>query len=253
MTFSNIITKEVVISAIKVEGFEFSRNTYFAFPGEPKFHEAAERWGFFDKEPSLSVVIAASNEQGVAKAISFRYHGLPSFSSNYKPCASGLVIDLSRLSHICVVGPTVAVGPGAVISDIKKEVYKAGYQIPYWRSGRGTYNSPTHWGDRGDGMNCSSGVYGLIVDSLVSAHMILHDGQIVEASETHNPDLFWAIRGAGANFGIVVSTIYKLQEPINHGELFRADVILPTDQTKDLCYILNRMVINQPAELVIIL
>jgi FAD/FMN-containing dehydrogenase len=49
------------------------------------------------------------------------------------------------------------------------------------------------------------GYFGLVLDGLVSARMVTADGRVVEVSETNNSDLFWGIRGAGANFGIITS------------------------------------------------
>jgi FAD/FMN-containing dehydrogenase len=55
------------------------------------------------------------------------------------------------------------------------------------------------------GFGFSSHTHGLALDAVVGATVVLADGSIVEASETQNPDLFWALRGAGSNFGIVAS------------------------------------------------
>lgn len=55
----------------------------------------------------------------------------------------------------------------------------------------------------GGGAGRYQGTYGLMIDALVSARLVTAQGEMVEVSKTENPDLFWAIRGAGANFGIV--------------------------------------------------
>lgn len=101
----------------------------------------------------------------------------------------------------------------------------------------------------GGGVNRWSGVYGLVLDSLVSARVVLHDGRLVEASESQNPDLFWAIRGAGANFGIVVSATFKMQEAINHGNLFSADIIIPISQAEKFFDVIKSLHDNFPAQL----
>ncbi len=58
----------------------------------------------------------------------------------------------------------------------------------------------------------ATGEHGLVIDNLLSVQMVLANGLIVEASEAKNEDLFWAIRGAGAKFGIVTSLTYKAFE-----------------------------------------
>ena len=79
----------------------------------------------------------------------------------------------------------------------------------------------------GGGIGFFSGYFGLMIDSLLSVKMVTASGDIVEASESSNPDLFWAVRGAGANFGIITSATYKLHEQVNNGQVFYADLIYP--------------------------
>ena len=62
----------------------------------------------------------------------------------------------------------------------------------------------------GAGIGRQQGTNGLVLDALLSARVVTASGEILEASETSNPDLFWAIRGAGQNFGIVSSATYQL-------------------------------------------
>lgn len=62
----------------------------------------------------------------------------------------------------------------------------------------------------GGGIGRQQGTDGLVLDALLSARVVTASGQVLEASQTSNPDLFWAIRGAGQNFGIVSSATYQL-------------------------------------------
>ncbi len=71
------------------------------------------------------------------------------------------------------------------------------------------------------------GVLGLGVDYLDSVRMVTANGELVEASNTQNADLFWGIRGAGANFGIVTSATFKLHDNINGGNLTSIDLLYP--------------------------
>lgn len=82
----------------------------------------------------------------------------------------------------------------------------------------------------GGGIGRSHGIHGMIIDALVSARVVTADGQIVEASETTNPDLFWGLRGAGQNFGIVTSATYKLHPLRNNGVWTTADILLTPEK-----------------------
>ena len=132
----------------------------------------------------------------------------------------GLVIDLSRMREVRVnTGDnTIAVGGGATW----KEVDEAGAAYGLAAVG-GTVNHTGVGGlTLGGGYGWLSGEYGLTIDNLLSARVVLPNGDIVTASLTENEDLFWGLRGAGYNFGVVVEFVYRgyeLKDPVYAGIL----------------------------------
>jgi FAD/FMN-containing dehydrogenase len=82
----------------------------------------------------------------------------------------------------------------------------------------------------GGGVGPWSGVHGMLIDALLSLRVVTATGRVVEVSDTSNPDLFWAFRGAGANYGIVISATYKLQKQVNKGQLVVADMVFTPDK-----------------------
>lgn len=72
-----------------------------------------------------------------------------------------------------------------------------------------------------------------MIDALVSADLATAKGELVAVSEASNSDLFWALRGAGANFGIVTSATYKLSKKVNGGEVFHAELVFSASQQPD--------------------
>lgn len=79
------------------------------------------------------------------------------------------------------------------------------------------------------------GLYGLISDALVSARVVTADGRLIEVSESSYPELFWGIRGAGANLGVVTSATYKLHKTRSEaaggdgGKVVNMDFIFPAE------------------------
>lgn len=76
----------------------------------------------------------------------------------------------------------------------------------------------------GGGVGPLTGEHGLLIDSLLSVEMVTGSGEILTASATENSDLFWGMRGAGFNFGVVTSATYRIYDTINDGMVYNADM-----------------------------
>ncbi|KAE8360973.1 hypothetical protein BDV27DRAFT_148209 [Aspergillus caelatus] len=122
----------------------------------------------------------------------------------------GLVIDLSRMNKVTAdtEKKTLTVQGGAVWKDVDE----AGAEHGLAAVG-GTVNHTGVGGlTLGGGYGWLSGQYGLTIDNLLAATVVLADGQVVTASATENSDLFWGLRGAGYNFGVVVDFTFQAYE-----------------------------------------
>ena len=183
-------------------------------PGDPGYELARRVWnGMIDRRPA--VIILCHNPDDVIAAVGFaRENRLPLAVrggghnvAGFGTCDGGLVVDLSPMRSVQVDGQarTVRVDGGATMGDVDGATQTHGLVIP------GGIVSTTGIAGLtlGGGQGWLRRTFGMTCDSLLSADVVTADGQLVTASETDNPDLFWALRGGGGNFGVVTS--FKFQ------------------------------------------
>lgn len=156
----------------------------------------------------------------------------------------GLVIDLSLMKSVRVdpAARTVRVDGGATWGDVDHATHAFGLATP---SG---INSTTGVGGLtlGGGLGHLARTFGLTLDNLLEADMVLADGSFVKASEKENPDLFWAIRGGGGNFGVVTSFLYRLH-PVS--TVYAGPMLWELDQAADVMRWYREFITNAPEEL----
>ena len=184
-------------------------------PADPNYHSARKVYnGMIDKHPQLIArcvdvadVIAAVNygrDNGLLTAIRGGGHN----GAGLGTCDDGLVIDLSRMKGIRVdpVTKTVRVEGGCVWGDVDHATHAFGMATPCgFISTTGVAGLTL-----GGGIGYLTRRYGLTIDNLLSADVVLGDGSFVTASRSENADLFWALRGGGGNFGVVTSFEFRL-------------------------------------------
>jgi FAD/FMN-containing dehydrogenase len=179
-------------------------------PGDSAYDDARSIWnGLIDRRPAL--IVQCSGAADVVDAVNFaRDHGLVlSIKAGGHNVAGnavndgGLVIDLSQMRgvHVDPEARTVRVQGGATWGDCDRESQLFGLAVPGGVvSTTGVAGLTLH-----GGLGHLRRKYGLSIDSLLSVDIVTADGQFRRASATENEDLFWAVRGAGSNFGVVTS------------------------------------------------
>jgi FAD/FMN-containing dehydrogenase len=105
----------------------------------------------------------------------------------------------------------------------------------------------------GGGIGSMQGLHGLAIDALESVRMVTAQGQSLTVSRTEHADLFWALRGAGANFGIITSATYTIHDATNRGQAVNADFLYPAAQNRSLWELLGSYDDYIPDELNILL
>lgn len=197
--------------------------------GDPDY-DHARRMASFRGNRFPAAIVQVENANDVATAVTYaREHGLPlSVRSGGHSIAlfsvidDALVVDLSRMKQI-VIEPERAIAhvqAGATSGDLAGPAHEHGLALS-----TGDTQSVGMGGlTTGGGIGYLVRNHGLAIDSLVSAQVVTANGEIVTASDTEHPDLFWAIRGGGGNFGIVTEFTYQLA-PV--GDVLGGVIMLP--------------------------
>ncbi|MBV9601376.1 MAG: FAD-binding oxidoreductase [Chloroflexi bacterium] len=205
------------LSAEQVDAFKGGLRGVLLRPREPGYDEARTVWnGMTDKRPGLIIRCAGASD--VIKAVNLaRDNGLllavrggDHSVAGHSVCDGGIMIDLSAMRSVRVdpVKRTARAEGGTRWGDFDKETQAFGLATT------GGTNSDTGIAGLtlGGGIGWLAGKYGLSCDNLLSADVVTASGELLTASATDNPDLFWALRGGGGNFGVVTSFEYQLQE-----------------------------------------
>jgi FAD/FMN-containing dehydrogenase len=238
-----------------VQGLDPFRKAFageIVLPGDPGYDQARAVWnGMANRRPALVVrptdvddVVAAlrfSRERDLVIAVRCGGHSIPGLST----CDDGIVIDLSRIRG-ADVDPnrrTARVKGGSLLGDLDEAAQQFGLVCPV--------GVVSHTGvaglTLGGGMGRLMRKFGLTVDNLLSVELVTADGRIVRASDDENPELFWGLRGAGPNFGIVTSFEFRLH-PLEHPITF-GTVEHPIERAQELATLWRDLAENGPDEL----
>ena len=221
----------------------------------PEYDEARKLYNrMIDKQPLL--IARCTDAADVVAAVNFgRDNGLPIAirggahnGAGLGSVDDGLVIDLSLMTGVRVdpTKPTVRAGAGCVTGDVDHATCAFGQAVPFGVISTTGVAGLTLSGGHG----YLSRQYGLAIDNLLEADVVLADGRFVTTSESENPDLFWALRGGGGNFGVVTSFLFRTN-PL--GMLYAGPIIFALADAAPVMRWYRQFQANSPDEFYIFL
>ena len=239
------------LDASAVENFASQIRGKITFPGDPGYDDTRKVYNaMIDKHPGMIVkcvdvadVIHSVNfgrENGLLVSVRGGGHN----AGGLGLCDDGLVIDLSGIKFV-LVDPkekTVKVGGGNVWGEVDHATHPFGLAVP-----AGIISTTGVGGlTLGGGVGYLARKYGLTIDNLLEADMVLADGTFVTVNANQNADLFWAIRGGGGNFGIVTSFKFRAH-PVK--TVFGGPTLWPIEKTNEIMKWYHQFIQDAPEEL----
>ncbi|KAI0525614.1 hypothetical protein F5B22DRAFT_590734 [Xylaria bambusicola] len=221
--------------------------------GDPEFDTLTSRWREWHS-PSINAVVQVATEKDVQETVRFAKrnnvpfvgraggHGATEALANAK---NAIQVDFRKLNQVTLNanGETATIGGGATVKQIIDGLAAGGKRAVTGICECVGITAPI----MGGGHGWLQGQYGLAADQVVSARLVLTNGDIVTVSNESNKDLFWAIRGAGHNFGLVTEWEYRVHNTKENQwsyEIF----IYSQDKLESLYELANSMIKDQPAE-----
>jgi FAD/FMN-containing dehydrogenase len=181
-----------------------------ALPGSDDFDQRRRVWNaVVDRHPAaivrpttaneVAAAVRAAAECEVLLSVRCGGHSFPGHST----CDEGLVLELSAINRVMVDPATgrCIVGGGSLLGDVDRAAVPHGLVVP-----AGVVSHTGAGGlTLGGGMGWLSRLHGLTIDSLAAVDIVTADGRLLRASAESEPDLFWALRGGGGNFGVAMA------------------------------------------------
>ncbi|KAL2819154.1 hypothetical protein BJX63DRAFT_418917 [Aspergillus granulosus] len=239
-------------------GGQISQEANIYFPDAEEFANATERWSDFYR-PNFTVVVEVAEEEDVAKTVRFaNAYDIPFLAVNnghgdiesLGSLQNGIQIWMHKLNSIEISedGNTATFGGGVGSQELMKTLFEKGKQTVHGVCECTSYLGP----GLGGGHGALQGRHGLASDQYVSLRLVTAEGEILEVSpDSTNSDLWWAMQGAGHNFGIVTSITSKIYDLVEDGMWSWEQLIFTGDQVEEVFELFNDLAEIQPPDFLV--
>lgn len=252
-TSTGITPTTTTLDPARVEELRTSLGGRLIEPDQPGYTDAITLWnGMIDDRPALVAqptgvadvmhLVTFARRQGIEIAVKGGGHNV----AGYATTNGGLMIDLERMRNVRVDPErrTARAGGGARWSDFDREAGAFGLAT----TGGVISTTGVAGLTLGGGVGWLIGKHGLASDNLVSVDLVTADGEHITANEHSHPDLFWALRGGGGNFGVATSLEFQLHP---QGMIFGGMVAHPPDKADEVLRFYREFTATAPDELTV--
>ncbi|KAK8070920.1 FAD-binding domain-containing protein [Apiospora hydei] len=209
--------RDVPVAQIQRElGSLLSKGTVIIRPSDAGWADATERWNTATEPRGLELVVRPAQESDVSTIVKYcnrnsieflatnRGHGASEAVATLK----GITIDMTGLTSIKIQpgGKSALIQGGQYIGDVVRTLWAAGYVTSTGSNNCVGFVGPALGGGHGR----YQGLHGLASDNFINLNVVLADGSTIKVNKDSHSDLFWAMQGAGHNFGIVTSAESKI-------------------------------------------
>ncbi|KAL8736131.1 MAG: hypothetical protein Q9181_002521 [Wetmoreana brouardii] len=256
--YAAVLDAAGITKRLSSPSFGLSLGTEILLKSDPGFANKTQRYTNHDAPTYIAAVkpVLVTDVQKIVKFVAAI--GIPflatggghGFATTLGKLHAGLEIDLSAFKQISIdkSASTMTIGGSVLIGEVIEPLYSAGKEMQ-----TGSEKCVGLVGATlGGGVGRYNGIHGMIVDALQDVKLVTAKGELVTASASENSDLFWGIRGAGFNFGIVVSATYKVYDLTNKGQVMNADFLFPANQSSSVLGFFKSFEKTLPAELSLI-
>ncbi|KAL8783268.1 MAG: hypothetical protein Q9213_004744 [Squamulea squamosa] len=223
--------------------------------GDEDFHLVNARYTDYQR-PTFIAGVKVAEERDVVETVNYaRSRGIPfmartgghSLTTSSRGIQRGIILDMRGLNVVRydTSKQQMTVGGGVTTGEFANATFSRGMEV--------TVGSCPCTGvlgiSLGAGIGRLQGKYGYLNDNMVSIRLLLANGTVITASEETNPSVFWAVRGAGHNFGIGLEATFQVYPQGNNGKHYVVDFEYNLDRLEDLFEAVNRISSPMPQEL----
>ncbi|KAF2996169.1 hypothetical protein E8E14_003466 [Neopestalotiopsis sp. 37M] len=230
--------------------FTISSEASIVYPSDATWENDTARWSLWSP-PSYSVAFLPATEQDITTGLQYLTRNNISFLAQcgghgntvtYETVRDAVVIDMQNFNEIVLNDDnTITAGGGAIFGDVYPVAYNGGRELPLGSCPCVGVGGASIGGGHGR----LQGEYGLIIDVISKLRVALWNGTIIDVTADENEDLFWAMRGAGHNFGIVLDYTFETFPLKNDGQNYNGDMTFTLDSLEGVLGAINELIPDQ--------